>query len=112
MKYGSIAGMLAVSAAISLLTTGCEGGGGGLSGFFGGSSSGSSGESFSVFTSGSGGSDGSGSEGTGDGGTGSGGEGLPGGIATVHSPEPATVAFFGAGFAGLACSRRRKRRSA
>jgi len=40
-------------------------------------------------------------------------EGNPGGTtqtaATVHNPEPASIALFGAGLAGLTCLRRRRR---
>ena len=83
--------------AAQLLTAGCLGGGGGgglgsLFGFGGGGS----GDSFASLSSG--------------GSQGSGGEfGAPG-VATVHNPEPASVALFGSGLAGLALLKRRKAR--
>ena len=82
--------------AAQLLTAGCLGGGGGIFGFSDGSSNGSSGDSFASLSSG--------------GSQGSGGEfGAPG-VATVHNPEPASVALFGSGLAGLALLKRRKAR--
>ncbi|MDP3703054.1 MAG: PEP-CTERM sorting domain-containing protein [Candidatus Omnitrophota bacterium] len=85
---------------IPLLTVGCGGGGGGLSSLFGGGDSGA-GDVFSAVV--SGGSDIAG--GASDGGA---TETLTSSAATVHSPEPASVALFGGGLAGLACLRRRK----
>ena len=84
--------------AAQLLTAGCFGGGdgGGLGSFFGfGGSSGSGSDSFASFDQG----------GTGGGG----GFGAPS-VATANNPEPASVALFGSGLAGLALLKRRKAR--
>ncbi len=118
-----------IAASSALLTTGCRGGGGGSSGvggffsaLFGGGDSGV----FSAFGgSGDGGSSGSGYiGGSGDGGSsGSGDSGSnlsnPGPLAdlppsldedasTLHHPEPASLALFGSGLAGMALMRRQK----
>ena len=95
--------------AIQLTTSGCWGGGDGagdsLSGFFGG------GGSDGVFSFASSSSADSGSGGSGGfaadlgGGTG----GSAGSIATLHNPEPASIALFGGGLAGAAWLSRRRR---
>ena len=113
MKNYSTPFLIVMTIAIPLLTTGCNsGGGGGLFGLFGGGSETS--EVLSLFSS-----NGEGSSGTGENSEppseSSGGNDVGGStgsltIATVHSPEPASVAFFGIGLAGLAHSRRRKTR--
>ena len=77
--------------AAQLLTAGCLGGGGGLFGFFGGSSGGS--DSFASSDQGGAG----------------GGFNAPS-VATANNPEPASVALFGSGLAGLALLKRRKAR--
>ena len=90
-----------------LLTAGCGGGGGGggLFGFFGGGGDSGAGDVFSALI--SGGSDVAGGSG-GDGVT----EALASDVATVHNPEPASVALFGGGLAGLAhLGRRRAKRT-
>lgn len=82
--------------ALPLLLAGCEGSGGGsgAGSFFGGSGSSFAGSSF---------------EGT-LGGVVVGGDGTLdlASVATVHSPEPGSLAVFGGGLAGLALWRRRK----
>ena len=101
-------GLVAASSAI--LTTGCGGGGGGSG------SSGVSGFFSSLFGGGdSGGSSGLG--GSGDSGIGGSGPGLLADlpldslsedVSTVSNPEPAGLALFGGGLAGMAWMRRRK----
>src|SRR3989338_1614741 len=88
-------------ALMPLLTVGCGGGGGGLSSLFGGGGDSGAGDVFSALVSG-------GSEIAGGASEGGATETLTSGAATVHSPEPASVALFGGGLAGLACLRRRK----
>ena len=84
---------------LQLLTAGCGGGGGGLSSLFGGGGGDSgAGDVFSALI--SGGSDVAG------GGTDSAASVTS--VATVHNPEPASVALFGGGLVGLAYLRRRK----
>lgn len=98
-------GLVAVGIAVQLLTAGCKGGSGGLfSGLFGGDS-GSSGGGFdglagNAFNGGLGG----------GGLGGGGGQTLTPAVAVVHNPEPASMALFGGGVAGLAFLRRRKAR--
>ena len=91
-----------------LLTAGCSGaGGGGLFGFFGGDSG--TEEILGLFA--SGGSDVVGGGGSiGDLGGGGLSESLvvTSDVATVHNPEPASLALFGSGLIGLAHLRRRK----
>ena len=95
--------------AIQLLATGCGGGGGGLSSLFGGE-----GGLFGLF--GGGDSATSASEALGaiaSGGSDGSGDGLitvASDVATVHNPEPASVALFGGGLAGLSLLRRRNAR--
>ena len=85
--------LIGLTLAVQLLSTGCElGGGGGNTGGLFDSGSGSGSSSFADLGSGSGGS-------------GSGGSG------PVHSPEPTSVALFGAGLAGLGMWYRRKSRN-
>ena len=86
---------------VQLLSAGCGGGGGGLFGLFGGSGDSGAGDLFSALV--SGGSDVAG----GAGGGAAGPLTLASDVATVHSPEPASVALFGIGLAGLAHARRR-----
>ena len=85
--------------AVQLFLAGCGGGGGGLSSLFGGGGGSSgAGDVFSALI--SGGSDVAG------GGTDSAASVTS--VATVHNPEPASVALFGGGLVGLAYLRRRK----
>ena len=95
MKGATRVWLVGCGIAAQLLTAGCFGGGwgSGLGSFFGfgGGDSGSS-DSFASF----------------GGGTGGGSE-IPS-VATAHNPEPATVALFGTGLAGLALVKRRKAR--
>src|SRR3989338_10465213 len=85
-----------------LLTVGCGGGGGGLFGLFEGGGDSGAGDLFSALV--SGGSDVAGGSG--------GGAAAPltlaSDVATVHQPEPASVALFGIGLAGLAHHARRR----
>ena len=86
------------------LSAGCGGAGGG-SGFSDGFGGGSGVGGFSVFSGSSSGGSGSGS------GSGTGGSGVTsGGNPVVHNPEPASMALFGAGAAGMAISQRLKAR--
>lgn len=88
--------VLVVASGITLLTAGCGGGGGGgIFGFFGGGSDSGAGDFVTTLDGGTSGS---------SGGTTS----LASDIATVHHPEPASLALFGGGLAGLAGWRRRR----
>lgn len=112
VRTGWIVG-IAVSA--QLLAAGCgkSGGDGLLGSLFGGGDSSSS-DVFDLLGSGGSGDGGSGSglgSGSGAGSAGSGGSGSgSGGAGSVHMPEPASVALFGGGLAGVALLRRRSRK--
>lgn len=95
MKHVAQYGFLVLGVSTLLLTSGCSGGGSGVFGnlFGGGGDDGISGLA---------------SLPGGGGGTGGGGGGSNPG--TVTQPEPASVALFGGGLAGLALWRRRKAR--
>jgi hypothetical protein len=97
---GTYVGMLMVSGL--LLAAGCSGSGSGFSDSPFGVGSGAGGGSSSF-------SSGGGSTGF-DGGGGIGGGSTGGGGATVVNPEPASLALFGSGLAGLAFWRRRRAR--
>ena len=98
MKHTMRGVQVALGAICLLLTAGCLGGGGGGGGLFG--LFGGDGDSSDVIGSlVSGGSD-----------AGSAGFSAASEVATAHSPEPASIALFGAGLAGLAVSRRRRAR--
>ena len=104
MKRISQVGLVVCGVAVQLVTAGCLGLGGGSGGLFGSSEG-----------SGSGGS-GSASEGPfasqslTNGGLGGNESGSTLEVATLANPEPASLALFGGGLAGLACLRRRKSR--
>ena len=109
--------MVAVGVMIQLLTAGCSSGGEGFFGLFGGGGSDTSEEALSLLSFGStdggssGGSSGSGgSSSSSSSGSGSGSLTSAPPVATVHQPEPASMALFGAGLMGLACLGRRKAR--
>ena len=88
--------VLVVASGIILLTAGCGGGGGGgIFSLFGGGSDSGAGDFVTTLDGGTSGS---------SGGTTS----LASDIATVHHPEPASLALFGGGLAGLAGWRRRR----
>lgn len=113
MSTASRFGVVFASSCALLFASGCVGGGGGVASFFSGLLGGSQGGSS---TGGSFASAGSGSSEVING-TGYyvGGEGDPAGdppprIATVHNPEPASLALFGGGLVGTALWRRRKTR--
>ena len=106
MRYNTRVWLVGCGIAAQLLTAGCFGGGGGTGGLgsffgFGGGGSGgdsSGSDSFASFDQGGAGGD-------------AGGDafGAPS-VATVHNPEPASVALFGSGLAGLTLLKRRKAR--
>ena len=111
MKYGlNVFRVLFVAVLIQVLAAGCKGGG--LSSLLGGEHGDGSSEVFAAFgpdvSDGSGGGSGSGSGGGSGGGGGSGNSGPVPGVATVHHPEPGSLALFGGGLASLALWRRRK----
>ena len=110
----------ALMSAALLLSTGCKAGGGGLFSGFGG---GDAGGVFALFGGGGGGSgDDTGGSAVGQSGSfgalSSSNLGVGGGVggtalesfATVHNPEPGSMALFGGGLAGMAWWRRRKAR--
>jgi len=108
VKHASSLWLVIGLVSMQLLTAGCSGGGGGaLFGLFGGGDSGVA-EILGTFA--SAGSDVAGGGSVGDIGGGGLSEGLTvtSDIATVHHPEPASIALFGGGLAGLAHLRRRK----
>ena len=90
---------VALAVAVQLIVSGCNGGGGGLFGLFSGGDSGSSGSAGDLgsLASGGAGESGSGSVGSSN-------------VATVHNPEPTSLALFGGGLAGLWSWRRRNSR--
>ena len=92
MKHGLSVWVASGAIAMQLLIAGCGGGGGGLGGFFEGLFGG--GDSGSAFDIGGGGA----SEPL----------TLASEVATVHHPEPASMALFGGGLAALAHWRRRQ----
>ena len=98
-SWGMVVGLMVVQ----FLMAGCEGGGG-LASLFGGGGSGDAGTLGDLA---SGGVDAIG----GSGGSGGGEGGLVSEVATVHSPEPASIVLFAGGLAGLAHLRRRKGRA-
>ncbi len=102
MHRNSAVWLVVAGVSMQFLVSGCNGGGNGLFGLFGGG-----GEVLAALESGGGGGD-SGNGGSGDTGNG-GGDGGISPIATVHNPEPASMAFFGGGLAVLSCVRRRKK---
>ena len=115
MKHASRIVFVASAATIQLLVSGC-GGGGGASGFFSGLFGGGSDTAgiLGSFASAGGELFGDGGGTGGEGGVGGGLEGSGGGageIATVHSPEPGSVALFGGGLACTAILSRRRRKS-
>lgn len=92
MKRDTQFWLVVISCAAQLLTTGCLGGGsGGTFGDLSGSDGSEPSEAFGSFASG-------GSDGV---------IGAPE-VATVNNPEPASLALFGGGLAGIALWRRRK----
>ena len=99
MKHASRVWLVVGGIAVQLVSAGCLGLGGGSGGLFGSS-------------------DGSGSAGEGpfasqsltSGGVEGGLGGTTSEVATLANPEPASLALFGGGLAGLACLRRRKSR--
>ena len=100
MKQRARGLMVVVGLMTPFMLTGCGGGGGGLGGGSGTS------DPVALLASISGPSSDSGSGGGVGGGTTS-----SSGVATVHHPEPASLALFGVGLACLAHQRRRKVRS-
>ena len=114
MNHGSRVWLVIGFAAVQLLTAGCGGGGGGgFFGLFGGGDSGSGDLLGLLASSGSSGSDLAGGISELAGGDPGGGLGtITSDVATVSNPEPASMALFGGGLAGLACLRRRRARRA
>ena len=99
MERTSRVWLVVLGVAVQLVTAGCLGLGGGGGGLFGSSDgNGSSGEG--PFA----------SESLTSGGLGGNGFGSVSEVATLANPEPASLALFGGGLAGLAYLRRRKSR--
>ena len=116
MQHTSRTWVIVAGLSLALLTAGCKSGGGGLSSLFGifggsggesgGGESGGSGVLASLIdVGGSGG--GTGGSGGSTGGSGGGSE-ITSPAATVHNPEPGSIALFGTGLLGVAFLRRRK----